>query len=586
MTKIKKEWLASHIVSEYIDLYSIKNQDGFLTSLEEYIKRSQLSREEWERYKTFVSRSVSDKQKADLLFNNPIFDYIPLDRDARRNVYPLKELWKYWWRVDETDWKIYDVVSDAADFWSWFLYQGWKIEYREVKMPKFNRKTKSLDFKKQIIEQYYWIYSEYIRIEDIFFDWLSVEDSNIAIWRKFWNKDDYINIHSKNSMYFDLNKIQEYDVFLAWNPDLPKTKIWNTEDLIVELRYYNIAEDKFAISANGVLVYDSPIPHLHKELPFVKYDNHIYRNRLVQMWNYQLLEDAEDYLDKIRQQTIDITKANIWFNVIEKDSDFDPEVHKIWVNEFIELDNPDWIKHFSNNIPVNNLVQLKIDWQEDIIWISWVDYRNQIVQWWETATKTTSKNQAQQKQTNLILKRNSFKFYNRFAKLRLADMKLIQSFWNTTIPLKGIHIEWKDFIKLQDWYGLFTITPKMLDWEFNIILQTESLLWDSTEKEKENYLNFFQIFWNLAWDDWKRIINPNKMVEIAWQKIWVDIDVLLEKEIANKSWEEMIWDVIKSMNWMWAVWNDINNPNFIPPENRANNAGWVNVIGWWNTANM
>jgi hypothetical protein len=592
MTKKKitnyKDNLSWLITSEYIKLYSIRNKYWFINKLDKYIKKSQLNRNEWERYKTFISRSVSDQQKADLLYNNPIFDYIPLTDKSRKQVYALKENWKYWWKIDETDKKIYDVVSDAADWGSWFLYQGWKVETREVKYPKFNIVTKQLDFEVKNLEQYNWIYSEYIRIEDIFFDWVNIEDSNIAIWRKFRNRTDFINRHKDNSLYKNINEtdILTLDLFLAWNPKLPQfNNIDSNEDLLLELRYYNIAEDKLIITANWVIVQDIPIPHLHKELPFCKYDNFIYRNRLIQLGNYELLEDAEEYLDKIRQQTIDVTKANIWFNIVEKDSDFDPELHKVWVWDFLELENSDSIKHFSANIQANWLTQLQQYWQDDIITLSWTDYRSQLLQSWETATKTSSKNQAQLKRINLILKRNSFNFYNRLAKLRLADLQLINQFSDTIVPLRGWHINSKwDYIKIQDWYWLFTIKQGSLDWKFNIVLQTESLLWNSTEKEKENYLNFFQIFGNLVWEDKKRIINATKMVEIAGQKIWVDTDLLLEKESINKSWADTIWEIINSRNWLGSIWNQSNNPDYIPPQNRANDSWGVNVLGWGNTA--
>ena len=573
------------ILDEYIELLSLRNQNWFETSLAEWVKKSQLNREAWERYKTFLARSVSDQQKAELLHNNPIFDYIPLDDEARKNAYPLKESWRYRWKVDETDSKIYDTVSDAADFWSGFLYQWWKIEYREVEMPKYNRISKEIDFEKKTIEQYHWVYSEYIPIEDLYLDWTTVENSNIAIWRKYWNRQDYINAHKNNSMYQNItSSLPAYDIFYAANSKLPKITEWDTDDLLVEIKYYNKSLDLLIILANWEVVFNHPIPHLHKELPFIKYDNHIYRNRLIQMWNYELLEDVEEYMDKLRQQTIDVTKANIWFNIIEKDWDFDPETYKVWVNEFIELENPEAIKHFSANIQTWWLQQLQQAWQEDAIILSWVDYRSQLIQSWETATKTASKNASALKRINLILKRNSFKFYNRLAKLRLADLQFIHSLWDVKIPLKWLHVKWDEFIKLQDWYWLFTIKPKMVKWNFNVVLQTESLLWDSTEKEKENYLSFFQIFGNLVDENQKPIMNRTRMVEIAWQKIWVDVDLLLEKEMINKSWEDIINSVIQEMNWQWDVWNISNNPNIIPPENRANNAGWVNVIWWWNTA--
>lgn len=583
--QIPKQNLSGFISNEYIKLYSIKAKDWFLENLDKWIKKSQLEQQDWERYKTFISRSVSDQQKADLLYYNPIFDFIPLNKEARKQVYKLKELWKYWWKVDETDSKIYDVVSDSADLGSWFLYQGWKVENRTVSNPKYNKVTKNLDFTEERIEQYNWVYSEYVRIEDIFFDWPSIEESNIAIWRKFWNKSDYINRHKDNSLYKNINnRIPWLDLFLAWNPKLPQFNNidWN-EDLLLELRYYNLAEDKLIISANWVIVQDIPNPHLHKELPFCKFDNHEFRNRLIKMWNYELIENQEEYLDKVREQTIDVTKANIWFNIIEKESDFDPEVYKVWVNEFIELENPNSIQHFSSNINPQGLAQLKEYWQEDVITLSWVDYRSQLIQTWESATKTQSKNQAQQKRTNLIIKKNSFKFYNRLAKLRLADLQLINQFSDIIIPLRNWNVENWQYKKIQDWYWLFTIEQGWLSWKFNIVLQTESLLWDSTEKEKENYLNFFQIFWNLKSDDWKRIMNPSKIIEIAWQKIWVDTDTLLEKEVINKSWEDIINSIIQNRNWQGSVWNNANNPNFIPPENRANTSWDINVIGWGNT---
>lgn len=584
MIKTTKQ-LAWKIISEYISLTSIKNQDWFESKLSEWVEKSQLKKEEWDRYKTHLSRAIADQQKADLLHNNPIFDFIPLDRDARSNVYALKETWKYRWKIDETDSKIYDVVSDAADFGSWFLYQGWKVEYRDIDMPKFDRVKKWIIFENKKVEQYFWVHSEFIRIEDIYFDWLSIEDSNVAIWRKFWDRDDYIQAHENNSLYKNIDdKIPSYDIFMASNSKIPRTRNWDMENILVEIRYYNKSQDALVILANGKVVYNTPIPHLHKELPFVKYDNYIYRNRLVQMGNYELLADVEEYMDKVRHQTIDVTKANIWFTAIDKDSDFDPETYKIWTHEFIELENLDSIKHIASNIQANSLVWLQQSWQEDAIVLSWTDYRSQLLQSGETATKTASKNASQLKRVNLILKRNSFKFYNRLAKLRLADIQWISTLWEFKIPLKWLHVEWEDFIKLQDWYWLFTIKPKMLKWLFNITMQTESLLWDSTEKEKENYLNFFQVFWNVVDENQKPIMNRNNMITIAWQKLWVDVDFLLEKELASKSWEDIINETIQSLNWQGSVWNQSNNPNAIPVENRANNAGWVNVLGWWNTA--
>ena len=94
-------------------------------------------------------------------------------------------------------------------------------------------------------------------------------------------------------------------------------------------------------------------------------------------------------------------------------------------------------KHIGNNIQPSQLWDLENKASNDIIVLTWVDYKQQLVgAVWETAKKTNSRNTAQQKRTNKILKKNSFSFYNRLAKLRLADMQFINTIADEVIPLK------------------------------------------------------------------------------------------------------------------------------------------------------
>jgi hypothetical protein len=582
---------ANYVLDRYIQLYWIKNRVywttniWFIEKLKKYTEKANLvindRATEQSDYRTFVSRAVSDQQKADMLENSPIYDYIWLDKDSNNKIFAIKEVWKYWWKIDELDRKIFDVVSDSCDYWTWILYQGWKIEDRNVSMPII--KDWSLIFKNKDINQYTWVYSEYIPLEDFFIDWTTIENSNEAVWRRHWDREEFIKSFEFNSDYKNLEKIPSNDVYfwlLEWLPTIKQ--VWF--DLIQELRYYNKSEDKLIILANWIEVYSTPIPHLHKELPFCPFNNHQYRNRFIQMWNYELLEEHERYMNSIRSQSIDITKANIWFNLVDRNSDFNPEWTRNWVDMFYDIDDVNSLKRFSANINTD-LGWLEAKAWDDVISLSGIDYRNQSLQWAsETAKRTSSRNAAQQKRINLILKKNSFNFYNRLAKLRLADIQLIHSMKNFEIPLKWLDVTWDEFTNVQNWYWTFTITPELVKWKFNIILQTESLLWNSTEKEKEELLNFFQVFWNLTDEAWKRIINPNRMVEIAWIKIWVDVDTLMEKDVVNKSWKDIIGNIDAQDNWQDLTSNTPSNPNFIPPENRANVHWWVNVIWWGNTS--
>lgn len=584
-TKLSKH----HVLDRYIQLYTIKDKvfswkKWFISKLKDYADKANLiindRATEQSDYRTFISRAVSDQQKADMLENTPIYDFIWLDKDSNNKIFAVKEAWKYWWKIDEIDKKIFDVVSDACDYWTGILYQGWKIENRNVAMPKI--KDWNLLFEDKDINQYTWPYSEYIPIEDFFIDWTTIDNSNEVVWRRHWDREEFIKSYEMNNEY-KLNDIPKSDVYFWLLDWIPAQKLTWFE-LVQELRYYNKSEDKLIILANWKEVYNTPIPHLHKELPFVVFNNHQYRNRFIQMWNYELLEEHEKYMNAIRSQSIDITKANIWFNLVDRNSDFNPEWTRNWVDVFYDIDDVKWLQRFSANINTD-LWWLEAKAGDDVISLSWIDYRNQSLQWVsETAKRTNSRNAAQQKRINLILKKNSFNFYNRLAKLRLSDMQLIHSMKNIEIPLKGLDVTWDKFTNVQNWYWTFTITPELVEWKFNIILQTESLLWDSTEKEKEELLNFFQIFWNLTDETWKRIINPNRMIEQAGIKIWVDVDTLCEKTVINKSGKSIIDQLDAQDNWQDLNSSTPSNPNFIPPENRANVHWGVNVIGWWNTA--
>ena len=581
---------SKNIIDKLIELYSIRDEGGFIWKIEGWIDKSKLIIKEKDSqqsdYRTFTSRAVSDQQQADLLFNMPIYDYIPLSKEARWNIFYLKELWKRVWKTDETDMKILEVVEDASDLWTGVLYQGRKIEKRKVETPFYD--WQDLKFKEEERTEYFWAYSEYVPIENFFIDGTTMENSNECIWLKYWDKEEFKKAHELNSLYSGLDDIPTLNFFLESYKKLPKLRnAIGEDDLVQELRYYNKSADELIILANGAEVYNTAIPHTHKQLPFSKFDNHKYRDRFIQMGNYEMLEEPEKYIDAIRSQTVDVTKANIWFNVVPTDSDFSPNMTKMGTFNFVEMENPSEIKHIGNNIQPSQLWDLENKASNDIIVLTWVDYKQQLVgAVWETAKKTNSRNTAQQKRTNKILKKNSFSFYNRLAKLRLADMQFINTIADEVIPLKWNNQIEGGFESIQNGYWLFTVPKNGIEWKFDIVLQTESLLWNSTEKDKENYLNFFQVFWDVKDANQKNIINQNRMIEIAWQKIGVDVDTLTEKEEINKDGKTIIDD----LDWLdkgqdlQANWPE--NPNFIPWANKANNSWGVNVIGWWNTANM
>lgn len=564
------------------------NKDSF--NIERWIEKSQLKIERRKDgmtdYRTHTARAVSDQQKADLLHNNPIFDFIGLDKEGRKNTFTFKELWKYWWKIDETDSKIIDVVDDAADLGSGYIYLGWKDEWRTINKPFYNKKTKRIDYVEDPVEWYCWPYSEYLPLENVFLDGDSVENSNELIIARIWEKEEWIKSFEHNKEYSfreeDITEYSEYITQFKDAPQLNKTK----DTLILELSYYNKADDTYIVEVNGKEVMSSPIPHLHKDLPIAKYDNHKYRNRLIQMGNYEMLEESERYIDSVRSQSIDVTQANIGFTVVPKDANL--KLRREWPFVFADVSEEDLssIRYYGSNIQPSQLSVLESKGGDDVTLLSWVNYKNQTFEGAsEAATKTNSRNDAQAKRTNLILKRNSFKFYNRLAKLRINDILLVASFgektidikWNTQLEDGSIKSIW------QNAYWTFTIKPEMVKGKVNVILQTESLLWNSTEKELERFLSFFQVFGNVADNNGKKIINQEEAIRIVWAKYWIDVDSLLSGSIENKSGEELFEEMMAEEQWKNLNAQDSSNPNFIPWANRANDSGGINVIWWGNT---
>jgi hypothetical protein len=65
-----------------------------------------------------------------------------------------------------------------------------------------------------------------------------------------------------------LSKIPEYKDFLPVYSAIDPRHNMDDEDIVTEIKYYNVALDEYIILANGVEVLRSPLPYKHKELPF------------------------------------------------------------------------------------------------------------------------------------------------------------------------------------------------------------------------------------------------------------------------------------------------------------------------------
>ena len=303
------------------------------------------------------------------------------------------------------------------------------------------------------------------------------------------------------------------------------------------------------------------------------------------MWEYELLEEDEKYKDALRSINIDVIKAQMWFTVVDPDADFDEATIEIWTNKFARV-NPKDIAHFSPSISANTIIQAEQSANEDIIIKSWIDFRSQILSQSETATKTQAKTQSARKRINLNLKLNWYSFFERLARLRMSNIALLYSQKQTTIPLKGWSIDkYWIYSPLNKWYWQFVVKPEYVKWVYNILPITESILWISTERDKQDFLNWVQIAWNLIWEDWKPVFNQSKI----WQKLaekWnISYDELTQKWTVNKTPEDIVKELENNSNWIPNDSTSPMSPDFIPPEQRS----WAKLnipTLWWQSNNL
>jgi len=568
-------WWTKHFVETRLErLNRIKSEDWLVEKQKEWkiknkVQRTSPQLQDRSDYKTDLAFTVKTTKDAELLAWMPEYNFIPLDGESRKKVKILKHIWKYWWLVSKTDRVLSKVIPSATAYWTWVMYEWLKTIYKKIKEPSYDDEWK-ITFKEKTVVDYSWVYSEYIPFENFFADWVDIDSANEVIWIKYWDRTDFINEHELNPLYSNLNDIpssKEYTL-VQWVDD-PKHDM-ETDEVITEIRYYNKSKDMFIILANGVEVYNTPIPFSHKELPFCIFVDYEVDWRFYWMWEYELLEEDEEFADALRSLDLDVVLAQMWTVLVEEDLDMDEAQFEYWTNTFVRVDDVNRVKHFSPNISSNWISNAQQKLDDTVVSKTWVNHRAQTLDPSETATKTAAKSQAARKRINLNLKINWYYFFERLARLRLANLKLFHSKWKKEIFIEGWDIN-KDWIftPVNWWYGSFTITPEFLEGEYSIIPITESILWSSEERNKQNFLEFVQVMAPIAWADWKPVIKWEKIVE-QWADIWwFDLDKLTSSVSAEKSADQLVSDAMKENRWVSTDSTEPTSPDYIPPEQRS-----------------
>lgn len=531
-------------------------------------------------YSSNLAFSIINAKASEILSWMQEYDFIPLSNDAQRNVLFVQKLWEYEWLKSNTDREITKAIYSWLKYWDWFIYEWTRRIDRKIKVP-YKTQDWTISYNEKTVTEKDWIHCEYIPWENLFYDWYDIEDANEAIWLKYWDRKTFLNTFWENPNFKNVSEELPKWRYYSVQGDTLKINPEDVDDTISELRYYNKANDELIILANWIEVYNWIIPYAHKELPFCVFSDYHLEDRTYNAWEYEILETDIKYKDALRALNIDVIKAQFWFTAISPEANFDEATIEIWTDKFARVDPAD-ISHYAPNISANNVIQAEQQADNDIIIKSGIDFKSQTLTANETATKVQSKLESARKRINLNLKLNWYTFFARLARLRMANLQV--EYWSEQkkIPVKWLNISSNGVATpVSSWYWLFTVKPELIKWEFNIIPITDSILWISTEKEKNKLLEFYQLVGNVE-DWWKPVVNPKKAVEQLSRKFWVDFEELTQATPSYQEPEQILDDLKLEDKWTPSSPTDPSNPNFVPPNQRSGAVQNFKSI-WWLT---
>lgn len=581
----KLTWL-SYVETRLLSLFSIKNRD-WLQDKSLIWNNKANAREGTEPddndFRTQIWLTVKLQKDAELLASMPEWTFVPLDGEWRRNRKIIQHIWKYWWLTDNTDKKISDAVQSSTTYGTWFIYEWIKHLYKKTKVPKIKDEDwmRKIEFEDEDRLFYSWIYSELIPFQNVFINWTDIYNSTEAAIVTYYDKDDYINSKELDPNYKNLSNIwpitnNTYSLYnLIWNDfdwvDLDKT--------VLEIKYYNSAKDEFIVLANWIEVRSSPIPYPHKQIPLVPYIDNKSIERLYWIWEFELTEEEEKYKNELRTLLIKGTKYAIWFILKDSNADIEADDLSAGIWEIYETTDLNGVKQITFNVPIQAISEAESKIDNDIIAKTWVDFRSQGLTWGETATKTASKAQSSRKRINKNIKDNAFSFFRRLAELRMANIQFIHSVWTIEIPIEwgSITAEW--VFEPEEWggYGSAVIWGNFIQGQYSVLPIVETLLWDNKERRRSDAIQYSQLVWNIASEDWKKVIKWEQIARLITEEFNYDFERLTEATEVAKSPDNILKELKKQASW--TAWT-IADENYVPPEQRRQNTQ-VPTLSWF-----
>lgn len=274
-------------------------------------------------------------------------------------------------------------------------------------------------------------------------------------------------------------------------------------------------------------------------------------------------------MDDTRSMLMNVAEKSLGLMCVDKSAgDIDMSTIKFGLNATASVNKED-VFFIQPQIQTSGLQALLASADNDLIDETGNDFRNLRLDSSETATLTDSKKESTRDIVNLTFKFNAFSFFTKLAKLRLANIRMWYKDQDVNIPSYGESTEKDGTTYYQgQTYGVTKIDKSIFDMDIGFMIRMDSLVGNTTEREKQNYLQEFQLINSVKNPSTWQIDELSKKLLIAGKRfLKTDVDAIIGDTPSSKSPE----DIAREITWEKQVMgNEMgSNPNYIPPEQRS-----------------
>lgn len=184
----------------------------------------------------------------------------------------LEKAIEYTRQRENGDWKFFQVALECITKGTVVAYEGYRKIKRKVReIKKYDPITGKVEYEEKEIIDFDDCFQEVIPLEEIYFGnlWVSdIQQQPDIIWKHVVMKQAFFDEYKKypNSKYV---KAGTYAIVVETIPYYKQKEYFQLDKNSVEIiQWYNKSKDRLVVTANGVLLYDGPIPFAHKRYPF------------------------------------------------------------------------------------------------------------------------------------------------------------------------------------------------------------------------------------------------------------------------------------------------------------------------------